>query len=135
MEQDFVKYPIGIRLEAMMADTDYRIVGNAELYFRNFLFTFFRLLGLYVEVERATSDGRTDMVVQTPGYVYIFEFLLKQASQSAERKLDQSADAALEQIEQKGYARPFAADPRPLYKIGVSFSTAQRRVTDWKIAR
>ncbi|MBR1485438.1 MAG: ATP-binding protein [Prevotella sp.] len=112
------------RLEAMMADTDYRIVGKAELYFQNFLFTFFRLLGLYVEVERATSDGRTDMVVQTPGYVYIFEF-----------KLDQSADAALEQIEQKGYARPFAADPRPLYKIGVSFSTAQRRVTDWKVTQ
>ena len=107
------------RLSAMMADTNNLIVGDAELYFQNFLFVFFRLLGLYVEVERATSDGRTDMVVQTPGYVYIFEF-----------KLDRSVDDALRQIEEKGYARPFAADPRTLYKIGVSFSSTKRCVEE-----
>ena len=110
------------RLSAMMADTHYRVVGDAELYFQNFLFVFFRLLGLYVEVERATSDGRTDMVVQTPKYVYIFEF-----------KLDRSADDALRQIEEKGYARPFAADSRTLYKIGVSFSSSKRCVEEWKV--
>ena len=111
------------RLTAMMADTDYRIVGSSELYFQNFLFVFFRLLGLYVEVERATSDGRADMLVQTKDYVYIFEF-----------KMDQTADAALQQIEQKGYAQPFAADPRQLYKIGVNFNSQQRRVDEWKMA-
>ena len=111
------------RLSAMMADTDYRIVGDAELYFQNFLFVFFRLLGLYVEVERATSDGRTDMIVQTPKYIYIFEF-----------KLDQSADAALRQIDEKGYGNPFAADSRTLYKIGINFSSEKRCVDEWKIA-
>jgi hypothetical protein len=110
------------RLAAMMADTDYRIVGRAELYLQNFLFVFFRLLGLYVEVERATSDGRSDMVVQTKDYVYILEF-----------KIDKTADEALRQIEQKGYARPFAANPRPLYKIGVNFDSQKRCVDDWKI--
>ena len=111
------------RLQAMMADTDYRIVGEAELYFQNFLFVFFRLLGLYVEVERATSDGRTDMIVQTPRYIYIFEF-----------KLNETAEKALRQIEEKQYARPFAIDPRKLYKIGVNFSTRKRCVDDWTIA-
>ena len=111
------------RLTAMMADTDYRIVGDAELYFQNFLYVFFRLLGVYVEVERATSDGRTDMIVQTPDYIYIFEF-----------KLDKTAAIALQQIEEKGYARPFAADERTLYKIGVNFSSEKRCVDDWKIA-
>ena len=110
------------RLAAMMADTDYRIIGDAELYFQNFLFTFFRLLGLYVEVERATSDGRTDMIVQTKDYIYIFEF-----------KLDKTVDEALEQIEAKGYARPFATDSRTLYKIGINFSSSKRCVDDWKI--
>ena len=110
------------RLAAMMADTDYRIVGNSELYFQNFLFVFFRLLGLYVEVERATSDGRTDMVVQTKDYVYIMEF-----------KLDKTADEALRQIEQKSYALPFATDPRRLYKLGINFNSQQRRVDEWKI--
>lgn len=111
------------RLQAMMADTDYRIVGDTELYFQNFLFVFFRLLGLYVEVERATSDGRTDMIVQTKDYIYIFEF-----------KLDRSADEALRQIEDKGYARPFTADARQLYKIGVNFSSEKRCVEEWKMA-
>ena len=111
------------RLQAMMADTDYRIVGDTELYFQNFLFVFFRLLGLYVEVERATIDGCTDMIVQTKDYIYIFEF-----------KLDHSADEALRQIDDKGYARPFAADTRHLYKIGVSFSSEKRCVEEWKMA-
>ena len=110
------------RLQAMMADTDYRIVGDTELYFQNFLFVFFRLLGLYVEVERATSDGRTDMIVQTKDYIYIFEF-----------KLDRSAVEALRQIEDKGYARPFATDARHLYKIGVSFSSEKRCVEEYRI--
>jgi len=111
------------RLSAMMADTDYRIVGDSELYFQNFLFTFFRLLGLYVEVERATSDGRTDMIVKTPDYVYVMEF-----------KLDQTADVAIRQIEEKGYALPFAADSRTLFMLGIHFSSQRRCVDDWKIA-
>ena len=110
------------RLMSMMADTHYAIVGNAELYFQNFLFLFFRLLGLYVEVEHATSDGRTDMVVKTPGYIYIFEF-----------KLDSSADDALKQIDDRGYALPYAADPRKLYKIGANFSSEKRRLEEWKV--
>lgn len=110
------------RLSAMMADTDNRIVGKAELYLENFLFVFFRMLGLYVEVERSTSYGRMDMVVKTQDFIYIIEF-----------KVDQSADAALRQIDQKGYAAPFAADPRALYKIGINFSTAKRCVDDWKV--
>ena len=111
------------RLSAMMADTDYRIVGDSELYFQNFLFTFFRLLGLYVEVERATSNGRMDMIVKTSDYIYIMEF-----------KLDKTADIALQQIEEKGYARPFISDERQLYKIGINFSSTKRCVDDWKIA-
>ncbi len=110
------------RLMSMMADTHYAIVGDAELYFQNFLFLFFRLLGLYVEVEHATSDGRTDMVVKTPGYIYIFEF-----------KLDSSAEDALKQIDDRGYAQPYAADPRKLYKIGANFSSEKRRLEEWKV--
>ena len=110
------------RLAAMMADTDYRIVGDSELYFQNFLFIFFRLLGFYVEVERATSDGRMDMVVKTSDYVYLLEF-----------KLDASADAALRQIEERHYADAFAADARRLFRIGANFSLEHRCLDDWKV--
>ena len=112
------------RLSAMMSDTDYRIVGDSELYFQNFCFIFFRLLGIYVEVEKATSDGRMDMVVKTGAYIYIIEF-----------KLNQTAQAALQQIEEKGYAAPYAADPRTLYKIGINFNLDKRCVDDWQVVK
>ena len=110
------------RLEALFADNDYRVQGNQELYFQNVLYVFFKLMGFFVEVERATSDGRMDLIVKTSDYIYIFEF-----------KLDKSADEALQQIEDKGYALPYAADPRRLYKIGVNFSSDRRCIEEWKV--
>ena len=50
-----------------------------------------------------------------------------------EFKLDQSAEVALKQIEEKGYARPFADDSRKLFEIGVNFSTGKRCIDDWKV--
>ncbi|MBQ9417294.1 MAG: ATP-binding protein [Bacteroidales bacterium] len=111
------------RLEAFFAGGDYALMGNKELYFHNALYVFFSLLGLYVEVERHTSDGRMDMLVQTKDYIYIIEI-----------KIDKDADVALRQIEEKGYARPFEADTRKLYKIGINFSTEKRCIDGWKIA-
>ncbi|MBR4601646.1 MAG: PD-(D/E)XK nuclease domain-containing protein, partial [Prevotella sp.] len=86
------------------------------------LYVFFKLLGFYVEVERPTSDGRMDMIVKTADYIFIFEF-----------KLDKTADETLQQIEDKGYALPYAADPRRLYKIGVNFSSERRCIGEWKM--
>ena len=110
------------RLDAMFADQHYQIVGDAELYFHNVVYVVFKMLGFYVDVERHTTDGRMDMLMQTKDYIYILEF-----------KVDQSADIALAQIEEKQYAKPFEADPRKLYKIGVNFSTTTRRMEGWKI--
>ena len=110
------------RLEAFFANGDYEVVGHAEKYFQNTLYVFFRLLGFYVDVERRTANGRIDVVMQTPQYVYVMEL-----------KTDKSAADALRQIEEKGYARPFAADGRQLFKIGVNFSTQTRLIDDWKV--
>ena len=96
------------RFEAFFADADYEIVGDAELYFQNTMYVMCKLMGQYTQVERHTSNGRMDIVVQTDKYIYILEL-----------KMDASADEALQQIEDKGYAKPFAADPRKLFKIGV----------------
>ena len=80
------------------------------------------LLCEYVQAERATSNGRIALLLQTKDYIYIIEV-----------KIDNTADAALQQIEEKGYAKPFVNDQRKLFKIGVSFSTANRRIEDWKV--
>ena len=73
-------------------------------------------------MEKAQSQGRVDGIVETPHYVYIFEF-----------KLDGTAAEALRQIEEKGYAREYAADSRKLYKIGAAFSSETGTISDWAV--
>ena len=109
-------------LQAFYADGDYQLVGSLEIYFQNSLMMLFKLLGFYVQVERHTSKGRMDVTIQTSDYVYILEL-----------KVDQSADIALRQIEEKQYAAPFAADPRTLFKIGVCFSSEERGIGEWSV--
>lgn len=117
--EDFMR-----RLDAFFAIGDYALMGDKELYFHNAVYVFFTLLGFYVDVERHTTNGRMDILMQTSDYVYIMEL-----------KIDKSADVALRQIEEKGYAKPFANDSRKLYKIGINFSTKKRCVDDWKIEK
>ncbi len=110
------------RLQTMFADSSYELVGDMEKYFQNALYLVFMMMGFYTEVERRTSKGRMDAVVRTADYVYILEL-----------KLDGSAEEALRQIEEKGYARPFAMDRRRIFKIGVNFSSSTRGIESYLI--
>ncbi len=93
-----------------------------ERYFHYTFYLIMRLISVYtVYTEKQQSHGRVDCIVETKDYVYIFEF-----------KLDGTAEEALRQIEEKGYAKPYATDNRPVYKIGVSFSSETGTVCDWK---
>ena len=93
-----------------------------ERYFQYTFYLILRLISVYtVYVEKVQSQGRVDCVLETPQYVYIFEF-----------KLDGTADEALRQIEEKGYANEYASDTRTLYKIGASFSSETGTIGDWK---
>ena len=109
-------------LQAFYADGDYQLTGKLEVYFQNSLLTIFKLMGFYVQVERHTSKGRMDVTIQTKDFVYILEL-----------KVDKSPDEALKQINDKGYAAPFATDSRQLFKIGVCFSSEERGVGEWRI--
>ena len=93
-----------------------------ERYFQYTFYLILRLISVYtVYVEKLQSHGRVDCVIETPQYVYIFEF-----------KLDGTADEALCQIEEKGYAREYASDTRTLYKIGASFSSETGTIGEWR---
>ena len=109
-------------LEALFANTTYQIQGDSEKNFQYAMYIIMELLGEYVQAERSTSNGRIDLLLQTRDFIYIVEL-----------KIDNTADAALQQIEERGYAKPFVNDPRKLFKIGVSFSTADRHIEDWKV--
>lgn len=110
------------RLEDFFATGDYQVMGNLEIYFQNTIYVIFRLIGFYVNVERHTTRGRIDITMQTPDYIYIIEL-----------KIDKSAQEALDQIEEKGYAEAFAGDNRKLFKIGINFDSETKKINDWKI--
>lgn len=109
-------------LDAFFARKNYQIQADEEKDFQYAVSTIFELLSEDVQTERQTSNGRIDVLMQTDKYIYIMEL-----------KVDSDADAALKQIEEKGYARPFASDCRRLFKIGVGFSLSTRRLSSWKI--
>ena len=108
------------RLQSFLADCPYELAKDIKLHYQNVLFIVFRLAGLYTKVEYHTSRGRIDLVLQTDSYVYVMEF-----------KLDGSAEQALQQIEEKQYALPFAKDSRKVYTIGVNFSSKTRNIDRW----
>lgn len=92
-----------------------------EHYFQTVLYLVFTLLGKYAFCEVHTYTGRIDCIVETKEFIYLFEF-----------KRDKSADDALQQIEDMGYALPYSADQRKLYKIGVNFDSEKRMLTEWR---
>jgi hypothetical protein len=44
-----------------------------------------------------------------------------------------SAEEALAQIDEKGYMLPYHTEGKRLVKIGISFDSTQRTISDWKI--
>lgn len=109
------------RLQSLLADTSYeQIKREQEIQYQNVLFIITKLMGFYVKAEYHTSHGRVDLVLQTDRYIYVMEF-----------KLDGTAEEALKQINDKGYALPFVVDGRTLYKIGVNFSSETRNIERW----
>jgi hypothetical protein len=95
---------------------------KTEAHYHILFYFFFRMLSNEVNAEVRNAVGATDVVIKTPKYIYIVEI-----------KIDATPEVALAQIEEKGYATPFIADGRKLFKIGVNFSTASRTIEAWKV--
>lgn len=79
------------------------------------------MLNVYVQTQVKCWTGRTDMIVHAAKAIYIFEFTT-----------NDSAEAALKQIDESGYAKPFATDPRKVVKVGVAFDIDSWTIKEWK---
>ena len=94
-----------------------------ERYFQYTFYLVLRMISCFtVFIEKEQSEGRVDCIVETPKYVYIFEF-----------KRDGSALDALNQIEAKGYAKEYSADKRTIYQIGCNFSSKTGTIDGWEM--
>lgn len=105
-------------MTSLLSSVSYRMQRKenpmeCERYFQYTFYLIIQMIGFYnTTVEKETSEGRIDCVVECPEYVYLIEF-----------KLNGSAEEALAQIEAKGYAKPYVADPRRVIAIGINFSS------------
>ena len=111
------------RLKAFLASIPYAEGANTEGHFQQLLYVVFSLMGRYLLTEVRTAMGRMDVVWQSRTDIYVFEL-----------KIDQPAQKALQQIDERGYMIPFSHDGRHLHKIGLSFSTKTRTIEEWLIA-
>jgi len=112
-------------LAALFASVPYtRADDPFENYFQAIIWLVFALLGRYVACEVHQARGRVDVVIEARGHIYVMEL-----------KRDGTAAEALAQIEEKGYAEPFLADPRELHLIGCAFDSKTRQLADWEERR
>ena len=107
-------------MEVFFAGIPYTSHKKQESTFQTIFFSIFRLLGLYIEAESATNDGRIDAVVQTADAIFIFEF-----------KLDNDP-TALEQIKEKEYYKKYLLDKREIYIVGVNFDSEKGNLIGWE---
>ena len=113
------------RLDAMVAAVPYSEKGSApEAHFQNVIYLIFTLMGYYTQMEQRISNGRIDVTVETSDYVYIFEF-----------KINASAEAAMAQIHEKEYWRPYKSRDKQIIMIGASFNSSERRLDSYLIER
>lgn len=108
---------------ALFANITYTLETDPfEHYFQSVIYLVFTLLGKLTVCEMHTFSDRIDCKVETRDYIYLFEF-----------KRDDTADAALKQIDSREYALSFAADTRKLVKIGVTFDSKTRMLVGWEV--
>ena len=110
-------------LKCFFENIPYDLHVKYEKYYQSLFYSVFLMLKARVASEVKTARGRIDAVVETPKFVYVFEF-----------KLHGTSEEALAQINENGYADRFASDPRKLFKIGCAFDWEKRNLGQWLVA-
>ena len=77
--------------------------------------------GVRCTMEDRQANGQADIVAVHPCGVYIFEL-----------KVDESAEAALDQVKKKGYDAPYHGRGLPIWLIGLNFDRQTRHLLDAK---
>ena len=111
-------------LQTFLSTVPYCDRTGYEGHYQQMLYIIFSLLGIYVDVEVRTPSGRVDMVMRTATTLYVVEL-----------KLNQSAEAAMQQIDLKNYPERFALCGLPMVKVGINFDMERHTLKDWVITR
>ena len=96
---------------------EWRIRSEADVkrHFRLFM----EMAGARVAAEEGSAFGYADAIIETKKFVWVFEF-----------KFNKSANAAVRQIREKGYADQYKGDRRPVTLVGINFRAAKRNIDE-----
>jgi hypothetical protein len=112
-------------LKAYYASIPYDLEENKdkdEKYYQLVFYLLFTNMGQFIETEVKSAAGRADAVVKTADSIYVFEMKMDNAA---------TAEAALAQIDDKGYLIPYTADSRRLVKIGIELNAEAKGIRRW----
>ena len=90
-----------------------------EAAYQRILYVLLSACPFRVTAEDRQAQGRADIVVESDERVFIFEL-----------KVDGTAQEALAQIKERGYAEPYKALGKPIYLIGLNFKSATHSLDD-----
>lgn len=108
-------------LSVLFANIPYGIHVKEEKYYQSLFVLLFKLIGLRIDAEVQTNEGRIDAVIELPKRLFLFEF-----------KLDKSAQEALNQIRHNEYYQKYRSSTKLLTLIGVNFDSSTGKVSEWK---
>ncbi len=109
-------------MRTYLATIPYDLENHTEKHYQTIFYLMFSFLNIYIRTEVKSAIGRADAVMHMPDTVYVMEL-----------KVDKSADEALRQIDEKGYMLPYRAEGKRLVKVGISFDSQKRTISEWKI--
>ena len=114
-------------VDALICETLYRLYAkippgwrirneaDVKRHFRLFM----EMLGAKVGAEEGSARGYADAIIETRKAVWVFEF-----------KFNKSANAAVRQIREKGYADAYKGGKRPVTLVGINFRAAKRNIDE-----
>lgn len=116
------------RMQAIIAGVPYDNLPKDKLKLReqNYqtaVYLIFKLMGQFVQTEIHCLKGRADCIVHTKDSIYIFEFKLMSAG---------TAEDAIVQIKENGYASQFKTSGKKIILVGSSFNEEERTIGEWK---
>lgn len=114
-------------VDGLITETLYRIYAKippewkirSEADVKRHFRLFMEMLGAKVQAEEGSARGYADAIIETKDFVWVFEF-----------KFNKSANAAIRQIREKGYAAAYKGDRRPVTLVGVNFRTTKRNIDE-----
>ena len=93
-----------------------------EQNYQTAVYLVFALMNQFVHTEVHCATGRADCIVEFQDKVYIFEFKLTS---------NETAENAVKQIKEKGYADKYSGSGKKIIAIGSSFNEEKRTIKDW----